>query len=112
MPAQLYLVHAFRATTGVAHSVGVRLNEVVRADGPRQLTWGTMRAWPFPDSAEWSLTLSEQGAGTRVEESFCVLHMPHIMGWLVPLVVPSHRDRGADLRMDLERLRAIVEAGT
>jgi uncharacterized protein YndB with AHSA1/START domain len=47
-----------------------RLNEVVRADEPKELIWRTMRRWPLPDSVEWRFGFSDEGTGTRVDESF------------------------------------------
>ena len=87
-----------------------RLNEVVRAEEAKEMVWRTMRRWPFPDSVEWRLSISSEESGTRVEESFRVLSMPRVMSWLVPLAVPAHRDRTADLYEDLGRLKAIVES--
>ena len=89
-----------------------RLNEVVVADAPRELVWRTVPSGPYPDSVEWRLTLRADGAGTRVTESYRIVHIPRLMEWLVTAFVPAHRDRREDLQRDLERLRALVVAET
>lgn len=87
-----------------------RINEVVLAERPRTLVWRTMPRAPYPDSVEWSIRLVEDGTGTRVSESFEVLKLPRLMeGWLW-LLLPSHRDRTADLGADLARLKGVVES--
>ncbi|MGH8981515.1 MAG: SRPBCC family protein [Acidimicrobiales bacterium] len=99
---------------GRNHRAGLRwsrLNEIVVARAPWELIWRTLPSGPFPDSVEWRITLRREDAGTRVTESYRVVHIPRLMEWAISAFFPPHRDRTSDLRADLERLRAIVCAG-
>jgi uncharacterized protein YndB with AHSA1/START domain len=87
-----------------------RLNEVIVANEPCELVWQTVARAPYPDSVEWHLSLTPQDGGTRVRQSFQVLHMPWWMDRAVSLAVSAHRDRTADLVQDLARLKAVVES--
>lgn len=88
-----------------------RLNEIVQADPSRLLVWRTLPRAPYVDSVEWRISLAQQGTATSVTESFEVLKIPRPMEWFIGLVVPAHRDRSADLKGDLERLKGVVESG-
>jgi uncharacterized protein YndB with AHSA1/START domain len=88
-----------------------RLNEVTRVDPPRMLAWRTLPRAPYVDSVEWRVSLAQHGTATSVTESFEVLKMPRLMEWLIGLLFPPHRDRTADLKDDLERLKYVVESG-
>jgi uncharacterized protein YndB with AHSA1/START domain len=87
-----------------------RLNEVVQADSPHAFVWRTVARAPYFDSSEWRVSLTEDGTGTRVSESFQVLTIPRLMERLVWLAMPAHRDRTADLVDDLARLKMLVES--
>lgn len=87
-----------------------RLNEVIVAEAPRELVWRTLPSGPYPDSVEWRLALSPEGNGTRVAESYRIVHLPKPMEWLISVFFPPHRDRTRDLQQDLARLRALVDA--
>jgi polyketide cyclase/dehydrase/lipid transport protein len=89
-----------------------RLNEVVVADAPRELVWRTVAAGVYPDSVEWRLRLTEDGAWTRVEESYRILKIPKIMEWAISVAMPGHRDRSHELLGDLGRLKQLVEAAS
>ena len=39
------------------------LNEVVKADGARELVWRTVPSGTYPDSVEWHLSLAEETNG-------------------------------------------------
>jgi hypothetical protein len=80
------------------------------ADEPHDLVWQTVARRPYPDSVQWRLSLVPEGGGTRVRQSFRVLHMPGWMEWAVSVAVSPHRDRTADLVEDLTRLKAVVES--
>jgi len=79
---------------------------------PHALVWQTLPRPPYLDSVEWRLSLTEDRTGTRVRESFHVLHLPRLMEGFFWLIMPSHRDRTADLVEDLGRLKAVVESAT
>jgi len=87
-----------------------RLNEVVRAEPPRELVWRTVPRFPYPDSIEWRLSLVDTDGGTKVSESYRVVKITKLMEWLVGLAMPVHLDRTADLLADLTRLQGVVES--
>jgi uncharacterized protein YndB with AHSA1/START domain len=89
-----------------------RLNEVVRAEPPRELVWRTLPTGPYPDSVEWTIHLAPEADATRVTESFTVLTLPRWMERGIDLFLPPHRDRTEDLTGDLSRLKAVVERGS
>lgn len=89
-----------------------RVNEVVRADAPTLLVWRTVVRFPYPDSIEWQLRITEAEEGSTVNESFRVLHIPKLMEWMVGLALPAHRDRSQDLGDDLNRLKVVVESSS
>jgi uncharacterized protein YndB with AHSA1/START domain len=88
-----------------------RVNEVTLVHRPHTLVWRTIARRPYPDSVEWRVVLDDEGASTRVSESFEVLNMPRLMEWFLWLALPAHRDRTADLVEDLGRLKVVVESG-
>lgn len=87
-----------------------RLNEVVRAEPPHTLAWRTVARFPYLDSTEWQLCLTEVAAATEVTETFEILRLSRAMEGLFNVVMPAHRDRSADLGADLDRLKLVVEA--
>ena len=87
-----------------------RVNEFVEVDEPQTLVWRTLRRFPYPDSVEWRLALTDVGGLTRVTESFAVLQVPKVMELAVGVAVPAHRDRTQDLADDLARLKRVVES--
>ena len=89
-----------------------RLNEVKLVEELHTLVWQTLPRRPYPDSVEWRLSLTEDGTGTRVCESYHVLHLPRLLEGFLWLVMPAHRDRTADLLYDLGRLKEVVESTT
>src|ERR1700681_2222594 len=88
-----------------------RLNEVTEVDRPHALVWRTVARAPYLDSTEWRISLAEEGAGTRVSQSFQVLKLSRLLEGLFLLVMPAHRDRTTDLIQDLARLKRVVESG-
>ncbi len=89
-----------------------RLNEVVRAEAPHTLAWRTVARFPYLDSTEWQLCLTEVAAETQVTETFEILRLSRAMEGLFNVVMPAHRDRSTDLAADLDRLKFVVEANT
>jgi hypothetical protein len=84
--------------------------EVTGVDPGRSLTWRTVSTWLYHDSTEWQVTLEPVPGGTRIVQTYEVVHCPAWWGWLVARVVPPHRDRTAALTADLERLGAVAAA--
>ncbi len=87
-----------------------RLNEVTDVEVPHRLGWRTVTRFPYPDSVEWELRLTETREGTEVVESFRVVKLPRVMEWLIGIFMPAHRDRSTDLAEDLARLKEVVES--
>ena len=50
------------------------------------------------------IALHDVGGRTRISQSFRVLRAPKVLRVVYALLIPSHRDRTAELRGDLERL--------
>jgi uncharacterized protein YndB with AHSA1/START domain len=86
-----------------------RLNEVTEVAPPHTLVWRTVPHVPYFDSTEWQLTLTEEGPGTRVAESFRILRLSKPEEWVFSIVMPAHRDRSVDLTSDLDRLKSLLE---
>jgi hypothetical protein len=84
-----------------------RLCEVVAVE-PGELVWRTVPTWLSPDSSEWKITVTDTGAGTRIEQSFRVVKVPKFLGPIYATLIPGHRDRNAALTADLERLGAVA----
>jgi uncharacterized protein YndB with AHSA1/START domain len=87
-----------------------RLNEVTDAEPPRRLAWRTVPRFPYADSVQWDLSLTETPEGTAVTESFEVVKIPKVMEWGIAVAMPAHRDRSADLAEDLGRLKKVMES--
>ena len=87
-----------------------RLNQVDRAEPPHTLVWRTVARFPYLDSVEWQLNLSEEGQRTRVTEGFQIVRLSRAMEGLLHVPMPAHRDRAQTLAGDLGRLRSLLEA--
>ncbi|MGH9029835.1 MAG: SRPBCC family protein, partial [Acidimicrobiales bacterium] len=86
-----------------------RLNEIVRADGPRELVWRTIPSGIYTDSVEWRIRIEPQDGSTRVGEAFEIVKLARPLEWFLWVAAPWHRDRSDDLVEDLLRLKAVVE---
>jgi len=64
----------------------------------------------YRDSVEWRITLTPEGDGTRVRESFEVIRLAKAVELFIGVVMPAHKDRTADLANDLGRLKELVES--
>ena len=87
-----------------------RVNQFFTVREPEELVWRTMPGGLYSDSVEWRITLTPEGDGTRVRESFEVIRLSKALELLIHVVVPAHRDRTADLAGDLRRLKGVVES--
>ena len=94
----------FRGANRVRWSRWSRTCEVVSADPPRELVWRTLPTFVFRDSVVWRTTLEPADRGTRIVQSYQIVHMPALEEAVVALTVPEHRDRTEGLRGDLLRL--------
>lgn len=87
-----------------------RINEVMKADRPRELVWRTIPTMVTPDSTEWRITLEPDAGGTRVSEEMRIVRMSRLIEMFLYWYMPPHRDRTSDLLEDLDRLKSVVEA--
>ena len=64
----------------------------------------------YRDSTEWRITLEPVDGGTRIVQTFDVVHINPVLDRLFYLLVKVHRDRSAALGSDIERLGAVASA--
>jgi uncharacterized protein YndB with AHSA1/START domain len=81
-------------------------------DPPRTLAWRTTGLWGRADSTEWRMELEPDGAGTRIVQTYDVLHVAPGLDRLYWRLIKAHRDRRDALSDDLRRLAtlAVIEA--
>jgi hypothetical protein len=99
----------FRARNRHGRMAWQRVNEVVVADAPRQLSWQTVSSRLYPDSTRWTVDLEPVEGGTRIVQSFEVLKLLRFFDWLYAHTIPAHRDRTEALTQDLRNLAAVAE---
>lgn len=87
-----------------------RLSEITAVRAPRELRWRTLPTLRFPDSTEWTILVEPDGPLTRITVSYRVVRLPAVLDWLFARLIPAHRDRGAGLTSDLQRLGAVAAA--
>jgi len=87
-----------------------RVNQFFSVREPEELVWRTMPGGLYSDSVEWRITLTPEGHGTRVSESFEVIKLSKAVELFIGLILPAHKDRTADLGDDLRRLKTLVES--
>lgn len=85
-----------------------RVCEVVRAE-PYELVWRTVPTRLYPDSSEWTIRLTPDSRGTRIEQSYEIVKSS-VLEPLYATLLPAHRDRREALRRDLERIGEIAAA--
>lgn len=84
-----------------------RLCEVLEVS-PSGIAWKTVPTRLFPDSCEWRIDVQPHESGARIVQSFRVLVAPRLLDPVYATLVPSHRDRCAELAGDLRRLGNIA----
>jgi hypothetical protein len=87
----------------------IRVNEVIRAERPHTFVWRTVARFPYLDSVEWQIRLSDDESATQVTEAFDILRLSRAMEGLLDVCMPAHRDRSADFAGDLDRLKSLIE---
>ena len=98
----------FRATNRAGRMTWKRVNEVVAADEPRAFAWRTVESSLYRDSTEWRITLEPVADGTRIVQTFDVLHISPVLDRLFYLLIKVHRDRSDALEGDIERLARVA----
>jgi hypothetical protein len=78
-------------------------------DPPRELAWRTGGLLGLGDRTEWRITLESVGAGTRIVQTYDVLHVAPGLDRVYWWLIKAHRDRRDALACDLERLAALAE---
>ena len=77
---------------------------------PDEIAWRTIRTWRHRDSTEWRFRLTPVEGGTLIQQSFRMLVLGLVTGFVFWLMIPSHRDRIDALRADLVRLGEVAAA--
>ena len=81
--------------------------EVLACDG-WELRWRTVPTALNPDTSVWTMRLQQtEDGGTRIEQSY-EGRGPKVLLFLYGLLIPSHRDRSAELAEDLHRLADVA----
>ena len=88
-----------------------RTCEVLTVDEPWEISWQTLPTRLIPDSTRWCLRLQPATEGTRIVQSFEVVHAPPLLDRVFALLVPRHQDRDARLVEDLERIGPVARRG-
>jgi uncharacterized protein YndB with AHSA1/START domain len=101
----------FRARNQAGRSKWHRVSEIVEADAPRVFAWRTVPSPVYRDSTEWRITLEPVDGGTRIVQTFDVLHINPVLDRLFYLLIKVHRDRSEALGSDIARLGAVAAAG-
>lgn len=78
--------------------------EFVSVDPPHQLSWVTLPSQIMPATTHWQFTLEPAEEGTRITQSYQVLHTNRFLNLVLPLLAPRHIDRGERLHGDLVRI--------
>ena len=86
--------------------------EITVVDNERQLTWRTVPTVVYRDSTDWSIMLEpvDNGARTRITQTYHVTKIGPVMDRLFYLLVPAHRDRIDALTADIRRLGEVARA--
>jgi hypothetical protein len=79
-------------------------------DPPRHLAWRTIGLWGHVDSTDWHITLQPEGDGTRIVQTYDVVHVAPGMDKVYWALIKAHRDRTHALVQDVDRLARLAEA--
>ena len=77
----------------------------------RHLAWIKVGLWGHVDSTEWRITLEPEGNGTRIVQSYDVVHVLPGVDKVYWLLITAHRDRSDALVQDVDRLAALAASG-
>lgn len=61
------------------------------------------------DSTAWHFRLEPTAMGTRLTQAYRIVSMPAWLSAMVGVLIPTHHDRTAALRQDLDRLAGLAE---
>jgi uncharacterized protein YndB with AHSA1/START domain len=100
----------FRAKNRAGRSRWQRVSEIAEVDAPHVFAWRTVPTAVYRDSTLWRVTLEPDDGGTRIVQTFDVLHISPVLDRLFYLLIKVHRDRSAALGSDIERLGAVAAA--
>lgn len=81
-------------------------------DEPRALVWRTGGLMGLLDRTEWKIELEPAGSGTRIVQTYDVVHVAPGLDRVYWLLIKGHRDRREALSDDLQRLAELAGAGT
>jgi len=81
---------------------------ITELEPERLLVFRTSGGYP-PDSTEWRFRLAPAGdGGTRITQSYRIVHMPRYLELMIVLFLRAHLDRRAALADDLVRLGEVA----
>jgi hypothetical protein len=98
----------FRGRNRMGRAAWTRTSEIVSADAPHELVWRTVPTWLYRDSTEWRIRIEPVEQGTRIVQSFEVLHINPVLDRLFYLLLPPHRDRLPALTQDMRNLSEVA----
>lgn len=81
-------------------------------DPPWHLAWRTVGLWGHVDCTEWQITLEPRDGGTRIVQTYDVVHVAPGVDRVYWLLITAHRDRSDALARDVDRLARLAEAAT
>lgn len=99
----------FRGTNRSGPFIWSRSCVFTVVDEPRTLAWKTVGLWANVDSTEWRIDLEPTETGTRIVQSYNVVHVAPGAEQVYWLLVKAHRDRSGALGDDMQRLAALAE---
>ncbi|MGW0024951.1 SRPBCC family protein [Rhodococcus sp. NPDC003383] len=99
----------FRGTNRSGIFVWSRSCMFTTVDPPRSLAWKTVGLWGKVDSTVWRIDLEPNGTGTRIVQTYDVVHVAPGLDRVYWLLVKAHRDRRDALSDDLQRLARLAE---
>jgi uncharacterized protein YndB with AHSA1/START domain len=100
----------FIGTSRVGRIRWTRTCEVLEVRPQERLVWKTLLTWKWRENTEWRYELTEVEGGTQIEQSYRILRLTRLGRTVLPILVPSHRDRSEALRDDLVRLGRVAAA--
>ncbi|MGV9713632.1 SRPBCC family protein [Gordonia sp. NPDC003424] len=101
----------FRGTNRSGVLRWMRTCEFTVVDAPRTLSWKTLGLLGIIDSTVWRIDLEPTTRGTRIVQSYDVVHVAPGFDRIYWVLVKGHRDRQDALTDDLRRLGELAAIG-
>ncbi len=98
----------FRGRNKVGKTGWSRTCEIVGLDPGREISWRTVPTRFYRDSTIWTITVTPEGDGTRINERYEVVKLGPVFDRFIYQFVPVHRDRREALTADLQRIGEVA----